>query len=157
MVIHLNKEVTVVVKGTQFNLSSYKDDKDISALLLSGEITIIKTSYQQKEEIHIKPNEKIVISHNNRLVDLTKPKEFTPIIGWKEGWLIFDETPMVEVLKKLERWHGIHFDVRNPEILNQRFTARFKEESISQILEMMNNVALLSYELHDTTAILRKY
>ena len=80
-----------------------------------------------------------------------------PILGWKDGWLIFDETPIAEVLKKLERWHGMTFEVKDPEILDQKFTARFHEESISQILEIMHNVALLRFEIKDKPAVLYKY
>lgn len=157
MIIKLDNDIKVIVKGTKFNLSSYKNDKDVSALLLSGEITIIKNDKQGDKEIRVKPNEKIYIAKVNKQIDLTEPLEILPTIGWKDGWLIFDETPMDEVLRKLERWHGVQFVVEDKELLNQRFTARFKEESISQILEMMNKVSLISYELHDTTAVLRKY
>ena len=90
-------------------------------------------------------------------VNLTVPAETLPILGWKDGWLIFDETPIAEVLKKLERWHGMTFEVKDPEILDQKFTARFHEESISQILEIMHNVALLRFEIKDKTAVLYKY
>lgn len=157
MIIKLDNDIKVIVKGTKFNLSSYKNDKNVSALLLSGEITIIKNDKQGDKEIRVKPNEKIYIAKVNKQIDLTEPLEILPTIGWKDGWLIFDETPMDEVLRKLERWHGVQFVIEDKELLNQRFTARFKEESISQILEMMNKVSLISYELHDTTAVLRKY
>ena len=158
MVIRLDNNINVIVKGTKFNLSSYKNDQSVSALLISGEITIVKNSDTHKNhEIQVKPNEKIFIAKNDKKVNLIEPKEFMPTIGWKEGWLVFDETPMSEVLKKLERWHGIQFIVEDQKILNQKFTARFKEESISQILEMMNSIALLRYELHDTTAVLKNY
>jgi ferric-dicitrate binding protein FerR (iron transport regulator) len=65
--------------------------------------------------------------------------------------------PMREVLKKLERWHGVTFTVKNPEILNQKFTGRFKEESISQILELMNRISLVRYEVKDTKITLMSY
>lgn len=158
MLIRLDKNISVVVRGTKFNLTSYKNDKNVSALLLSGQITVLKKNNEREEEIRIKPNERISIEKENKqTVHVSTPAETFPILGWKDGWLIFDETPMPEVLKKLERWHGINFVVEDPEILNQKFTARFHEESISQILEMMNHVSLLNYDLKDKTAILHKY
>lgn len=156
MVIHLENDISVVVRGTRFNLSSYQNDNNVSALLLSGNITIIRKGSRQ-EEIQVKPNEKIDIPKNNQTARLYQPKETFPTVSWKEGWLVFDETPVSEVLKKLERWHGISFKVRDPEILNQKFTARFQEESISQILGMMEQVSLLHYELKEKTATLYQY
>lgn len=158
MVIRLDKDITVMVRGTKFNLTSYENDTHISALLLSGNITVLKKQNDTEEEIAVKPNERISIEKEDKqVVNLSTPVETLPILGWKDGWLIFDETPMSEVLKKLERWHGINFIVEDPEILNQKFTARFHQESISQILEMLNHVSLLKYKLQDKTAILYKY
>lgn len=158
MIIKLENDLQVIVRGTKFNLASYKNDDNVSALLLSGNITVQRTRNNKREEIKVKPNEQIrILKKEMQEAILSVPAVTMPILGWKDGWLIFDETPISEVLKKLERWHGITFDVRNPEILTQKFTARFHEESISQILEMMNRVALLRYELRDKTAILYKY
>lgn len=158
MVVKLENGIQVIVKGTKFNLTSYKNDDNVSALLLSGNITVLRTKHSKQEEIKVKPNERIWIEKKERQkVNLTVPAETLPILGWKDGWLIFDETPIAEILKKLERWHGMTFEVKDPEILDQKFTARFHEESISQILEIMHNVALLRFEIKDKTAVLYKY
>ena len=158
MIVKLENGIQVIVKGTKFNLTSYKNDDNVSALLLSGNITVLRTKHSKQEEIKVKPNERIWIEKKERQkVNLTVPAETLPILGWKDGWLIFDETPIAEVLKKLERWHGMTFEVKDPEILDQKFTARFHEESISQILEIMHNVALLRFEIKDKTAVLYKY
>lgn len=157
MHIELENNITVVVKGTTFNLSSYHNDNKVAALLLNGEISIIEKKQNQIREIKVKPNEKVIIEKKQKQIEKSIPKETLPTIGWKDGWLIFDETPLREVLKKLERWHGIQFIVEDTTILNQNFTARFKDESISQILETMKRIALLDYSLKETTATLRKY
>lgn len=158
MAVKLENGIQVIVKGTKFNLTSYKNDDNASVLLLSGNITILPDSRSEQKEILVRPSERIQIGkEESRQVSLSVPAETLPILGWKEGWLIFNETTLSEVLKKLERWHGITFKVKDPEILDQKFTARFHEESISQILEMMQDIALLRFEIKDRTAVLYKY
>lgn len=158
MIIQLEHNLQIEVKGTTFNLSSYKNDDKISALLLSGNISVKRTHNNKQEEITIQPNERIEIQKTKeRTATINIPATTFPIIGWKEGWLIFNETPIADVLKKLERWHGISFKVEDPDLLKQKFTAKFHEESISQILDMMTNIALLRYEIQNNTAILYKY
>ena len=115
MIVKLENGIQVIVKGTKFNLTSYKNDDNVSALLLSGNITVLRTKHSKQEEIKVKPNERIWIEKKERQkVNLTVPAETLPILGWKDGWLIFDETPIAEVLKKLERWHGMTFEVKDP-------------------------------------------
>ena len=158
MVIRLDNGLRVVVKGTTFNLSSYRDDDYMTALLVEGKITVQRTQEGKQEEIQIRPNERVrIMKQEVQPATVNVPAVTFPILGWKEGWLVFDETPMAEVLKKLERWHGVHLVVEDDRLLKRRFTARFHEESIQQILKMMEQVALLRYEWVDNTAHLYMY
>lgn len=157
MIINLGHGISVKVTGTTFNLSSYKNDKNISALLLSGKITIVKQQPLVNKEIEVKPNEMVLVQKSDRTVDLTTPKTTFSTLAWKDGWLVFDETPMKEVIKKLERWHGVRIIVKDSDLLDKQFTGKFKEESISQILEMMNKVSLVRYELKDSIVTLSRY
>lgn len=157
MIINLGQGISVKVTGTTFNLSSYKNDKNISALLLSGKITIVKHQKWMDKEFEVKPNEMVLVQKSDRAVDLTTPKKTFTTLGWKDGWLVFDETPMNEVIKKLERWHGVRIIVKDSDLLDKQFTGKFKEESISQILEMMNRVSLARYVLKDSLVTLSRY
>lgn len=157
MVISLGEGISIKVTGTTFNLSSYKNDKDISALLLTGKITILRKEKNRVQEFNVKPNELASVQKGCGIVGVVLPKETFPTLAWKDGWLVFDETPMSEVIKKLERWHGVTFIVKDPELLNKRFTGKFKEESISQILEMMERVSLAKYVLKDSVVTLSNF
>lgn len=158
MVINLGNNLSLHVKGTTFNLSSYKNDGNVTALLLSGAITFVRHHTFSDKEISIKPNEKIVLNKvDEKDIVLDAPKDTFKDLAWKDGWLVFDEAPMQEVLKKLERWHGVTFNINDPAILSQKFTGRFKEESISQILEMMNKISLLDYDIKGSVITLKHY
>lgn len=61
MIVKLENGIQVIVKGTKFNLTSYKNDDNVSALLLSGNITVLRTKHSKQEEIKVKPNERIWI------------------------------------------------------------------------------------------------
>lgn len=158
MVVRLENGWRVVVRGTKFNLASYRDDNDVTALLVEGNITMERDKEGRREEVQVRPNERVrVLKREERPATVNVPAVTFPILGWKDGWLVFDETPMDEVLRKLERWHGIHLVVEDAELLKRRFTARFHEESIYQVLEMMKQVALLRYEWEGDTAHLYLY
>lgn len=158
MVVRLENGWRVVVRGTKFNLTSYRNDNDVTALLVEGNITMERERTGKREEVQVRPNERVrILKREEQPVTVNVPVVTFPILGWKDGWLVFDETPMDEVLKKLERWHGIRLVVEDEGLLKQRFTARFHEESIQQILEMMEQVALLRYQWVSDTAHLYTY
>ena len=66
MIVKLENGIQVIVKGTKFNLTSYKNDDNVSALLLSGNITVLRTKHSKQEEIKVKPNERIWIEKKER-------------------------------------------------------------------------------------------
>ena len=75
---------------------------------------------------------------------------------WKEGILSFDETPMAEVIKSLERWHGLEIEVTDESILDYTITAKFENESATQILELLTICVPVEYSIDGNKVILTK-
>ena len=155
MVIKVGNGYSVVVKGTTFNLSSYKGEGRISALLLQGEISIRQESNRLfNREVKVMPNEMVTIQREKKKTTVSAVLESFPTVAWKDGWLIFEETPMNEVIRKLERWYGVRIVVSNGGINAKKFTGKFKDESLTQILDVMEMVQMCSYSIKDTTVTL---
>ena len=76
-------------------------------------------------------------------------------IAWKEGLLIFDNTLMSEVVKRLERWYGVQIEVENKELLAYRFTATFKSESLDRVLNVLKISSDIDYQINDTLVRLK--
>jgi transmembrane sensor len=68
------------------------------------------------------------------------------VLSWKTGILTFRESRLADVLKALENKYQTRFVVDNPELLNQRLTARFETESLEDVLETLSLIFNLSYE-----------
>ena len=61
--------------------------------------------------IYIEPNEQALIEDNNTI---TKRKVDTELFtSWRDGYFLFQNTPMTEVLKHLERYYNLSFDYDN--------------------------------------------
>jgi ferric-dicitrate binding protein FerR (iron transport regulator) len=75
---------------------------------------------------------------------------------WKDGQLVFNETPMSEVIRMLERWHGVSIKVADPDILDYKFTARFESESIVQILDFVKMTTFIDYTVQGNKVVLKK-
>lgn len=139
-----NKEIPVIVAcnklnikvlGTKFDVSAYPDDKKISVVLEQGSVQLLHTQNKQFS-YRMKPGEKAVydLASQNVNITETKPSEYAE---WKEGILIFNDTQMTEVLKTLERKYDIEIQVQNPAVYKSVFNARFKNESLEKIVELM--------------------
>jgi ferric-dicitrate binding protein FerR (iron transport regulator) len=155
MKILLSNGMSVYVKGTTFNLSSYKEDTSLSLLLLSGSVSMLDKN--SLEFIDVRPNQKLFINKITNKYSLSRPEDIEPTVGWKSGWLVFDETPMPEILKKLERWYGVNIIIKDKSVHSKTLTAKFREESLSQVMELMHRISLVNYTIKDSTVWIENY
>ncbi|PKO99846.1 MAG: hypothetical protein CVU13_04785 [Bacteroidetes bacterium HGW-Bacteroidetes-8] len=158
MVVKTKKGFSIEVLGTEFNLKAYEDDKKAQATLYSGEINLLREKDNKIISTKIEPNQTIIINSEFSGINVSKIIKETPAdeSAWKEGKIIFDYTPVSELIKTLERWHGVEFIVKDQEILNYRITATFNSESIVQIMDLIQLTSLIKYEVQNRKVILRK-
>lgn len=48
--------------------------------------------------------------------------------SWKDGILVFYDSPMEEVTKKLERWFNVNIVIKDEMLLNYRITGTLKRQ-----------------------------
>ncbi len=137
--------ILVKVTGTQFNLSCYENDKNMKLTLLKGSLELIKKN--EKDTISVKPNEEVIINYKTLEDKLDTTVDTKYATAWKEGSLRFIDSPMDEVVRKMERWFGIQITVDNPDIYKQTFTADFDSESVTQVLNLLEISTNISHEI----------
>jgi ferric-dicitrate binding protein FerR (iron transport regulator) len=161
LVIKTNKNFIVEVLGTSFNLKSYDNDNEARTTLYSGSLNVIsqvkniRTKETKEIVTTLKPLESCIIRSNQNPIHLKSenPKDQT---AWKDGRILFESTPMSETIKMLERWHGVEFVVKDPSVYEFDITAKFKSESIVQIMELIKYCTLVDYSLDSNRVILFK-
>ncbi len=147
--------LTVNVLGTKFNLNTYSEDKTLALLLLSGKVNIkMKSGYTYND---IKPSEKIIIDRRTSRQMVNVVNDTLPTTGWKIGWLVFDDLPLSEVFTMMKRWYGITIKVEDGSLLEKRLSAKFKEESASQVMDLMHKTQLINYSIQDSIAYVRNF
>jgi transmembrane sensor len=159
LIITTNKDFKIEVLGTEFNVRSYDNDNEAQTTLYSGSLNVVSKGINNnrngaKEIVTtLKPSESCIIRAKQNPIHI-KPADASKQYAWKEGRIIFDSTPLSEVIKMLERWHGTEFLVKDPSIYRFDITARFRSESIVQIMEMIKYCALIDYTIDSNKVVL---
>jgi len=95
----------VKVYGTGFNLSAYEDASPW-IVLVEGSVGI---KSDKGSEMKLAPNERAVRTENGTLerswVDVNS------YVSWKDGYLTYHETPIADVLKQIERYYNLSFNL----------------------------------------------
>ena len=129
-------EMNIRVLGTQFNLSYYPEDEDISTVLVEGAVVL----YKEGADINTNTSSQLVpgqrAAWNKTSNTMTINEVDTNIYtAWKDGYLLFKASPFSNIKSKLERHFNITIEDRSGRLKNQIYTATFRNETIMEILE----------------------
>ena len=152
MYVRTSRGVTVKVTGTEFNLSTYSDDAALKLTLVRGKVSLLDE--KSETEVVVREKEEVVVGAR---AQLEKPARKTADMklntSWKDGYLVFDNTPIREVIKKMERWYGVDITVADSNVMNNHFTASFRSESLQQVLTLLDITCSIKSKIKSPTEV----
>jgi len=130
----LGEDMNVEVLGTHFDISSYKDDKDIKTTLVEGSVKVTRGN----QNTLLSPGDQLQYSAD------TQPKVYhdvntSQITSWKDGYFYFERADIQTVMKVLSRWYDIEVEYKG-HIPNQQFGGKIQRNlQLSQVLKILKN------------------
>ncbi len=126
----------VEVLGTSFNIKAYEEEPEVQVVLVEGKLLFMAGQEADGiSDVVLSPGERAVYGKEKGItVDRDSPEKYA---AWRFGKLVFDETPMEEVARNLERWFGVQVIVSDPRLNAYKFTTTFENQSLQQVLEML--------------------
>ncbi|RNC66813.1 FecR family protein [Proteiniphilum sp. X52] len=130
-------DFNVRVHGTKFNLSAYADSPK-SVVLVEGSVGLQSVG---GNEIRLMPNEQAVCSRDGTFN--TQRVDVSHFISWRNGYLMFDDAPMSEVLKQIERYYNLSFN-HDKDVTLKDLTCTGKIILSENLDNVMTTIALLT-------------
>lgn len=100
--VQVNKETTVEVLGTHFNINSYEDEESINTTLLEGSVRVKHSN----GEIVLKPGQQ-ARAKGTEQIKVLSGVDIEKVMAWKNGVFNFQDATLEEVMRQLERWYDI--------------------------------------------------
>ena len=108
---------------------------------------MVRNSYK-----HIlRPNERYVYTKESGNEILNVEENTKSYESWTYGELIFNDTPMGDIINKLEHFYGVDIIVKDSRIYSYHLTATWSNKSISQIMELLKYSSPIVYEISQDT------
>lgn len=134
--VHTNG-FTVHVLGTKFNISAYNNFTNAVALL-EGSVQLKSTNGHTAK---LMVNQQAVYERDGSFKKETV--NVSNIISWKDGYWVFEETPVLEVLKSIERYYNLSFNYEQA-VNFRHITCKGKLNLSDNLDNVMNSIAFLS-------------
>ncbi len=154
-VVHTNS-YDVEVLGTQFNVKAYKEEQLVTTTLEEGSV-LIRTSenIKLKENIYLKPGEQLTY---DRTINKLQKKEVETRLytSWRENKLIFLDMNFNELIELLQRKYGVEIIISDTEIQNYHYTGTIKDETILEVLNVIQYTYPIQYKINGQKVIISK-
>ena len=124
------------VYGTQFNVNAYPNNRTQKVSLLEGSVGVspIPSNLKEIPIQKIVPNEQYEWNQSDKKYKVAKV-QVNKTIQWINGLLQFDNEPLGEILKRLERKYDIIISCKNEKMKQKKFTGAFRDENLHQVLK----------------------
>ncbi|MCG8308369.1 MAG: FecR domain-containing protein [Cytophagales bacterium] len=136
-----NSKTTVL--GTSFNLRAYGKEDEITLTVVTGKVAFALAD--DKERAIITPGNTAVFSSKTQSISHSRNEDIN-FLSWKTGELIFNDSPLSELIISLERHYNVGVEVRNNTTLNCRFTGNFQDTEIENAIKIITRATRTSYK-----------
>lgn len=126
----------IKVTGTSFNARAYGNEEEVVTTLVEGRVEVNGRKIVPGEQVRFEVNT------GNLTVKTVDVNRF---IAWKEGYFVFRNERLEDVMKTLARWYGVEYHFLDEQSKNVRIGARFgRYDDMTPIIEMLRQTELVN-------------
>lgn len=137
--------LTVYVYGTRFNVSAYNDDEAVETVLERGAVNIITPD---QRTLRLSPGERLHYDKRSGTYQRMTADVYE-LTAWKDGKLVFRDTPLDVIFKRLERHFNVDIVFRNHSGRMPNYRATFRDETLPQILDCFAKTTSMKWAISE--------
>ena len=147
-IVRTPSSTKIIVYGTEFNVEAYGNETVERATLQSGKIGFVYKSNGRERQCMMSPDERITYDVATGNIQLEKiPVEVET--SWKDGMLVFKNTPLDQILRRVGRYYNVKFIINDKSLANLKFTGTFKHQSLNNVLKGFNISSNIEFTFND--------
>jgi ferric-dicitrate binding protein FerR (iron transport regulator) len=133
---------SVKVLGTTFNMMAYPDENYVEVVLQSGAVDFIDKAGNNIATVH--PSERLVFRGGKVSKNAADPAKY---VGWTRGRMIFNNDPMGEVARRIERWYNVEVVLADRELENYSFRGTFEDDRLDEVFRLLSMTSPITYKI----------
>ena len=145
------EEVKIRVLGTVFDVNTHYT-RGVRTVLVEGAVAL---EWGDQKEIRMKPGELADFDRTTTEVTL-KEVDVTSYISWKEGYFVFEDEPLEEIMHTLSLWYDKEFLFGGKRSRPLHFSGHIKRyERIETILSAITDVTGVEFRMNGQIILIR--
>jgi transmembrane sensor len=149
--------VTTKVLGTSFNIKAYDEASSIEVAVLTGKVAVDIVETETKtsaSSVLLTPNQRVTYVKERNTLEKEEAKTLPELSIWQATDVVFDNVPVKDVIKILDKKFDVRIQASNKNLLNCLIRADFTNQNLPDILELLSKSVEATYELKNDTIYL---
>ena len=139
-IIYTNNAITTVL-GTKFNV--WSRGAETRVIVKEGKVSLAENIDSTQKVYLTKGELSKIVEKNAPTIPSKVDADF--MLGWLDGKLVFERTPLSEIAKDLERYYNVKVNLANNNISRLHLTGTFDNENIDSVLTKICLALNLNY------------
>ena len=140
----------VEVLGTEFNVRAYSDLL-VATTLVNGHVLI----RDKGAKVVLRPGEQAVKGKNSEGV-VVREVDVAPCIAWKQGYFLFENERLEDILNELARWYDVNVFFENSSVREERFSVDMpRHESFEEVLDLIEQTRSIQIEIEGNNVFVK--
>ncbi|MDD4645334.1 MAG: DUF4974 domain-containing protein [Bacteroidales bacterium] len=136
---------TVKVLGTSFNVSAYPAENYVEVVLKEGKVEFMDN---QGDEVAMRPSERLVYRNGRVGKAVADPAKYQ---AWTKGRMVFNNDPMAEVARRIERWYNVKVVLADKELEKYSFRGTFEDDKLDEVFRLLSLTSPITYKITPRT------
>lgn len=146
-----SRQDQIEVLGTHFNVNAYPDEDQTAVTLLEGSIRL----NHGKNFKLIAPGQQATFHNEEESIKLTNV-DTDNVVDWKNGLFIFENAPVKEVMRQIERWYDVEVRYAG-KIPNVKFNGVInRSHNLSKLIKLLQTAGNISFEINNRTVTVKQ-
>lgn len=143
----------IKVFGTEFNVMTYAEEKQMQTTLVKGSIGVKLKEASDKDYVKLVPGEQFVIDNKSGQASVKQVDVF-PYVAWKDGLFVSQNDNLEAIMQKLARWYDVEVFYQNASLKTRKFWGVMKrKDTLKEILEVIAKAGQVKFEIQGKTVI----
>ncbi|MFT3823353.1 MAG: FecR domain-containing protein [Chitinophagaceae bacterium] len=142
----------VQVLGTSFSVRDYADEANGIVSVRTGKVGVRKPGEKEPTMLLLPGDQSILHKQEDAFVKTIT--DTAAVFGWMQGVYIFRNATLAQITSQLSHNYPVNFDIRNKAMLDKRFSATFRHNSITEIMEQLRLMNGIRYTMKNNRIII---
>ncbi len=127
-IVHAN-HFDIIVTGTQFNVTNRRDKANV--MLQEGSVTL---QTDEGKELKMLPGD--FVEYKNAALE-KRPVKDDSVLAWKDHKLVFDNTPLRELIQIIREHYGVSISTANDAVGDSKISGILPNDNLDVLLQAL--------------------